>query len=199
MGDSLAAGFGATDAKHTLGARLARGVARHTRRSVTLRTVAVVGDETSMLAAQLDRLPAGYIPDVAVLVVGSNDIAHRVSTAESVAHLSSAVRRLRALGAQVVVGTCPDMGMAPAIPQPLRSVGGRASRRLAAAQAKAVTAAGGHPVATGHALRRLFLAHPDRMFSADRFHPSSLGYRRSAKAMLPEVLAAVDASVPEFA
>ncbi|MCZ2403570.1 SGNH/GDSL hydrolase family protein [Paenarthrobacter sp. Z7-10] len=199
MGDSLAAGFGATDAKHTLGARLARGVARHTKRSVTLRTVAVVGDETSMLTAQLDRLPAGYVPDLAVIVIGSNDIASRTSTAESVAHLAGAVRRLRALGAEVVVGTCPDMGMAPAIPQPLRSMGGRASRRLAAAQAKAVTAAGGHPVATGHGLRTLFLAHPERMFSDDRFHPSSLGYRRSAKAMLPAVLAAVDAAVPEFA
>ena len=29
------------------------------------------------------------------------------------------------------------------------------------------------------------------MFSLDRFHPSALGYKRTAKAMLPSVLAAL--------
>jgi len=30
-----------------------------------------------------------------------------------------------------------------------------------------------------------FITNPDEMFSLDKFHPSSLGYRRTAKAMLP--------------
>ncbi|MDQ6741105.1 MAG: hypothetical protein M3021_12300 [Actinomycetota bacterium] len=37
-----------------------------------------------------------------------------------------AVHRLRAMGAEVVVRICPDLGTLPAIPQPLRSFGGRA-------------------------------------------------------------------------
>jgi len=36
-----------------------------------------------------------------------------------------------------------------------------------------------------------FITNPDEMFSLDRFHPSALGYQRTAKAMLPSVLAAL--------
>ena len=35
------------------------------------------------------------------------------------------------------------------------------------------------------------MTNPDEMFSLDRFHPSPLGYKRTAKAMLPSVLAAL--------
>jgi hypothetical protein len=36
-----------------------------------------------------------------------------------------------------------------------------------------------------------FITQPDEMFALDRFHPSGAGYRRTAKAMLPSVLAAL--------
>ena len=44
----------------------------------------------------------------------------------------------------------------------------------------------------------VFAERPDEMFSVDRFHPSAHGYKRTAKAMLPSVLAAlgVVADVP---
>ena len=103
-------------------------------RSVRLRTAAVVGSESSMLAAQLASLPATYVPDVAVIVVGGNDVTHRVPVAESVRHLVAAVDDLRARGAEVVVGTCPDLGALRPVPQPLRALGSRASRQLAEAQ-----------------------------------------------------------------
>ncbi|MDQ6741104.1 MAG: hypothetical protein M3021_12295 [Actinomycetota bacterium] len=38
----------------------------------------------------------------------------------------------------------------------------------------------------------MFLARPQEMFAEDRFHPSNLGYRRSAKALLPALLEALD-------
>ena len=43
-----------------------------------------------------------------------------------------------------------------------------------------------------------FYTLPEEMFSLDRFHPSAHGYKRTAKAMLPSVLAAlgVVADVP---
>ncbi|MDQ6754988.1 MAG: SGNH/GDSL hydrolase family protein [Actinomycetota bacterium] len=196
VGDSIAAGLGASKPKHTLGARLARGLAAERQRSVQLRTTAVVGSESSMLAAQLDSLPLGYRPDVVVIVVGGNDVMHRVRTAQAAAHLGAAVRRLRALGAEVVVGTCPDLGALPVVPQPLRSLGRRASRRLAAAQVRAVQGAGGHPVSLVRALGPMYLDRPEDMFAEDRFHPSSLGYRRAAKALLPDVLAAAGSPAP---
>ncbi|MCU1573073.1 MAG: family lipase [Micrococcaceae bacterium] len=193
-GDSVAAGFGAAKRKHTLGVRLAKGVARRTGRSVELLSVAVVGAESTMLAAQLDGLPPAYRPDVALIVIGGNDVAHRVKPGQAAADLGAAVGRLRGLGAEVVVGTCPDLGTLPAVPQPLRRLGGRASHRLAAAQQKAVLAAGGRPVPLGGAVAALFLARPVEMFAQDKFHPSSLGYRRSAEALLPAVVKAVQAT-----
>lgn len=191
LGDSIAAGLGAERRKDTLGARLAKGLARRARRPVRLRTAAVVGSESSFLAAQLDALPDDYRPDVAVVVVGGNDITHRVPVAVSVAHLEAAIARLHALGARVVVGTCPDLGALRPVPQPLRALGSRLSRQLAAAQAAAALRAGARAVSLRRAVGPFFVTQPDEMFSLDRFHPSALGYRRTAEALLPPLVDAL--------
>lgn len=191
LGDSIAAGLGAERAKHTLGGRLARGVAKRAGRSVRLRTAAVVGSESSMLATQLASLPGSYRPDVAVIVVGGNDVTHRVPVADSVRHLVEAVDHLRALGCEVVVGTCPDLGALRAVPQPLRALGSRASRQLATAQRAAALAHGARVVSLAHVVGPFFVTSPEEMFSLDRFHPSARGYKRTAKAVLPSVLAAL--------
>ena len=119
LGDSIAAGLGAEKPKHTLGAQLARRTARDTRRAVRLHTAAYVGSETSMLRAQLAALPAGYRADVAVIVVGGNDVTHRVKTSESVRHLREAVtslqgRRDRGGGGHLPGPRCPHRGAATA-------------------------------------------------------------------------------------
>lgn len=191
LGDSIAAGLGAGKPKHTLGAQLARRVARHSNRAVRLHTAAHVGAESSMLRAQLAALPAGYSADVAVIVVGGNDVTHRVRTATCRGHLAEAVLSLRERGTEVVVGTCPDLGTLEAVPQPLRTLGGIASRQLATAQREVVTELGGRAVSLADVVGPFFIAQPEEMFAIDRFHPSSAGYRRTAKAMLPSVLAAL--------
>lgn len=186
FGDSIAAGLGAERRKDTLGARLARVE----RRPVRLRTAAVVGAESSMLRSQIDGLPAGYRPDVAVIVVGGNDVTHPVPVSTSVAHLDEAIGRLQDLGAAVVVGTCPDLGSLRPVPQPLRALGARLSRHLADAQAEAVARRNARAVSLRRAVGPFFVTQPDEMFSLDRFHPSALGYRRTAEALLPAVRAA---------
>ena len=191
LGDSIAAGLGADHPKHTLGGGLARGIAKRAHRSVRLRTTAVVGSESSELAAQLASLPTSYRPDVAVIVVGGNDVTHRVAVSESVRHLGEAIAALRERGAEVVVGTCPDLGALRPVPQPLRALGSRASRQLAQAQRGAALAGGARAVSLAHVVGPFFITNPDEMFSLDRFHPSTHGYKRTAKAMLPSVLAAL--------
>jgi lysophospholipase L1-like esterase len=191
LGDSIAAGLGADIRKETLGGRLSKALAKTLHRSVRLRTGAVVGSESSMLGGQIDALPADYVADVAVIVVGGNDVTHRVPVADSVKHLEEAIARLRERGTAVVVGTCPDLGALRPVPQPLRALGSRASRQLAAAQAAAAVRAGAHAVSLAEVVGPFFITNPDEMFSLDRFHPSALGYKRTAKAMLPSVLAAL--------
>ncbi|WP_110183115.1 SGNH/GDSL hydrolase family protein [Nocardioides solisilvae] len=191
LGDSIAAGLGAEDPQHTLGGQLARRLARRTRRTVRLHTAARVGAETSMLRAQLADLPPGYRPDVAVVVVGGNDVTHRVRVATSRAQLGEAIEALHGLGAGVVVGTCPDLGTLRAVPQPLRSLGSLASRQLAHAQREVALSSGAWAVSLSDVVGPFFLAQPDAMFAIDRFHPSEAGYRRTAKALLPSVVAAL--------
>jgi lysophospholipase L1-like esterase len=190
LGDSIAAGLGAESPRQTLGAHLAKRLAKKTRRAVRLHTAAEVGAETSMVRTQLARLPTGYRPDVAVIIVGGNDVTHRLRISTSVVQLAEAVRALQDIGCEVVVGTCPDLSALPSVPQPLRALAGRSSRQLAEAQRKVVTAAGARAVALDQVAGPFFIAQPDKMFATDRFHPSGAGYRRTAKALLPNVLAA---------
>jgi lysophospholipase L1-like esterase len=194
LGDSIAAGLGAERRKDTLGARVARGLAKRLQRPVRLRTAAVVGSESSALADQLAGLPDTYRPDVAIIVVGGNDVTHRVPVAVSVDHLEHAIGLLRGRGAEVIVGTCPDLGTLRPVPQPLRALGSRMSRQLAAAQAAAATRNGAHAVSLSRVVGPFFITNPDEMFSLDRFHPSALGYKRTAKALVPSILTALGES-----
>ena len=186
------AGLGADRRKDTLGARLAKGLAGRLGQPVRLRTAAIVGSESSALAEQIDGLPERYVADVAVIVVGGNDVTHRIPVSVSAGHLRTAIMRLRARGIPVVVGTCPDLGALRPVPQPLRILGSQMSRQLAAAQAAIAEKSGATAVSLRSAVGRVFFEQPDEMFGVDRFHPSALGYRRTAEALLPVVVAAVE-------
>ena len=195
LGDSSAAGYGVTESARTVGALLASGLAEAAGSPVRLHNVAKVGGQSSDLGWQLERVlacgPDGKAPHVAVIMIGANDVTHRVKVAESVRFLGDAVRRLRATGTEVVVGTCPDLGTIRPVAQPLRRLARRWSRQLAAAQTIEVVSAGGRTVSLGSLLGPEFDARPEDMFGPDRFHPSAEGYATAAMALLPSVAAAI--------
>ena len=190
LGDSSAAGYGVDRVEETPGAVLASGLAERADRRVHLRAFAVVGARSSDLPGQVERA-LGTRPDVAVILIGVNDVTHQVLPAQSVRHLAEAVRRLREAGAEVVVGTCPDLGTIQPIAPPLRQVARAWSRRLATAQTIAVVEAGGRTVSLGTILGPEFAAAPALLFGPDRFHPSADGYRSLADVILPTLLAAI--------
>ena len=193
LGDSTAKGMGADDAHETVGAIIATATAAITGRPVELRNVAAVGAVSCDLDAQLDRaLEEVPRPDLALIMVGANDITKSVARAVSVRHLSTTVSRLREADAEVVVATCPDLGVVEPLPQPLRLLVRRWSRDLAAAQTVAVIEQGGRTVSLGDLLGEEFRATPQVLFSKDRFHPSAAGYARAASAILPSVLDALE-------
>ena len=196
LGDSSAVGYGVDDVEQTPGARLASGLAEAADRRVYLRALCAVGAQSCDLADQID-LALPNDPDVAVLLIGANDVTHRVRPSESVRLLELGVRRLRDAGVDVVVGTCPDLGTIEPIAPPLRQVARSWSRRLAAAQTIAVVEAGGRTVSLGSILGPEFAASPSVLFGPDQFHPSAAGYASLASVLLPSVLAAVGATRPE--
>ncbi|MBD3944224.1 SGNH/GDSL hydrolase family protein [Nocardioides ganghwensis] len=191
LGDSSAAGYGVDRVEDTTGAHLATGVAAQADRRVHLRSFAVVGAQSSALAEQVDAA-LGTHPDLAVVLIGANDVTHTVLPSASVRHLAEGVRRLREAGVAVVVGTCPDLGTIRPIPPPLKQVAREWSRRLAAAQTITVVENGGRSVSLGDILGPEFDAAPAVLFGPDRFHPSADGYKQLASVLIPSCLAALD-------
>jgi lysophospholipase L1-like esterase len=189
LGDSSAAGYGADRPRDTPAAQLAIGISAAARRPVHVTNVAVVGAESRDLPEQLERL-GGAHPDVALIMIGANDVTERTKPAEPVRHLANAVRLLRGRGSEVIVGTCPDLGTIRPLPQPLRWYARRLSRQMAAAQTVAVVGAGGRTVSLGDLLGPLFATRQE-LFAADRFHPSAAGYAEASKAILPSMLDAL--------
>lgn len=187
LGDASALGVGVDDVEHTLGGQLARLLAAgQSPRRVELWSVAVAHSESADLATQVARALVGSHPDVAVILVGANDIVRLRRPSESAVHLGTAVRRLRDAGVAPVVGTCPDLGALRAFAPPLRQLLGLYGRRLARRQAMTVRAAGGVPVDLGAKTGAVFRADAGTLCS-DGFHPSADGYRVWAHTLLPAV------------
>jgi len=189
LGDSAAAGYGMQEPLDTPPAMLASGLSHIAGRPVRVFSAARVGGQSADLQGQVDK-GLEHRPDVAVLVVGVNDVTHTVRPTESVRLLEAAVRRLRDANVEVVVGTCPDMGTIGPVAQPLRELARRWSRRLAAAQTIAAVEAGARSVSLGSLLGPSFALAPGELFGPDRFHPSVAGYASMVTALLPSVAAA---------
>jgi lysophospholipase L1-like esterase len=189
LGDSLAAGYGVSHLRETSAARIAVGISAAARRPVRVVNAAFVGAESPDLAKQVENLGEQRL-DLAVIIVGANDVTHRIKPADSVRYLEQAVRGLTERGVEVVVGTCPDLGAIRPLAQPLRAYARRLSRNLAAAQTIAVVQAGGRTVSLGDLLGPLFADSPD-FFAEDQFHPNAAGYAAAAEAMLPSCLDAL--------
>lgn len=187
VGDSIAWGQGAGLAEERLAPRLVQGLADHGVPAVD-RVFAVPGARSADLAAQVSAALV-WAPDVTLVVIGANDLTHFVPSDEAAADLTSAVRRLRAAGGEVVVAPAPDLGMVERVPPSLRPLARTASEELRRLQTHGVLELGAR-VADGDAATSREFAADRRLFSADRFHPSSAGYAVIATALLPEVLAA---------
>jgi lysophospholipase L1-like esterase len=185
LGDSIAFGTGALRVEDTLGRRLATALATDGF-DVDLHVVAVPGAVSRDLAAQVRRATP-LEADVAVIVIGANDLARFVPPAQAAASLNGAVTALRGAGTDVVVVPAPDMSSVPFVPPAFRAAVRAASQQLQRHQAAAVEAAGGH-LAAVHDVGTAFAGDPS-LFSADRFHPSSAGYAAIAAALTPAVMA----------
>lgn len=189
LGDSIAWGQGASRPDERLGPRLeaalrGRGV------DVTHRVFAVPGARTRDLAAQVGQV-VPWRPDVALVVIGANDLTHREPAEVAARLLGEAVRTLRSAGAEVVVAPAPDLGAVPHVPVSLRAAVRAASDHLRGLQSAAVRAEGGHVADAEGRTSAAFAADPS-MFSADRFHPSSAGYAVIADALLPTLAGVVE-------
>ena len=182
LGDSIAWGQGAARERDRLGSRLTEGL---TMRGfdVEARVFAVRGARSCDLAAQVGRAST-WKPALAVVVIGANDLTHLTPVDQAAQDLAQTVRRLRAVGAEVVVAPAPDLSAVPHVPVALRTAVRAAGEFLRQRQETAVLAEGGRIADPDQRASRAFAADPS-LFSADRFHPSSAGYAVIADSLLP--------------
>ncbi len=190
LGDSTAAGVGASSVDMTLPRQVATRLATRLGRPVHVTGLAVSG---ARVADVLDRQVgsvAAADPDVVVISVGSNDVTHLTSARDFRRRYDAVLDRLPKAARVVLLGV-PDLGAPPRLAQPLRSVAGARGgtldavvRSLAAERGAGYVDIAGE---TGPAFRR----HPGRYFAADRYHPDDDGYRLWADATVPVVASVV--------
>lgn len=194
VGDSSAAGVGAAHQDEALARPLARSVAEtggfRVRWQLVARSGATSRDALLLLK---DERPARA--DVAVVMLGVNDITHRIPVARALSHKAELVDWLRSdrgVG-EVVFCELPPMERFPALPQPLAWYCGLAAHRVNRAQADwASRRPGVRHVNMDGVMRAGLFAH-------DGFHPGPELYARIARRLADHVCAlssAVRASRP---
>ena len=188
LGDSIAFGTGASRPADALGPRLVAALASADVEA-DLRVLAVPGARSADLGRQVRRAVT-WRPDVAVVVIGANDLTHLVPPQEAAADLHAAVRALRGVQAEVVLAPAPDLSAVPHVPPAMRALVAAGSRALRQAQVRVTVREGGRVADLDGATSAAFAADAS-LFAADRFHPSSAGYAVIAAALAPEVVAAV--------
>lgn len=194
LGDSTAAGVGATSAAGAIPWRVAEALGR----PVELTSLAVSGDRVADVVA--DQLPAvaALEPDVVLVSIGANDVVHLTSKGSFRSTYRTLLDGLPD-GILVVLLGVPDMGAPPRLAQPLRAIAGHRGRTLDGVtrqvaedhDAVYVDIAG----ETGPTMR----SDTARYFAADRYHPSDDGYALWAEAVLDRLVPALRAHAGEGA
>jgi len=177
LGDSTMVGYGMPIADDTPSSQIGLGLSHILDAPIDIRNEAAVGALSRDLNAQIDNA-MDHRPQLAMILVGANDITHQVPAKKAARQLAAAVARLRGMGAEVVVGSVPDFGTVKPLPMPLRTVCRYWSRHLARRQTVASVTAGARVVSMADLLEPLFLLKGDALFGEDRFHPSADGYAR---------------------
>lgn len=193
LGDSTAAGVGASSPATTVGGQLAARLAAEGHH-VLLEGFGVSGSQAGDLGPQVSRALL-TAPDVAVLLVGANDATHGSAGSRMGEPLAEAIRRLRAAGIPVLLGTCPDLLGPRALSRPLRDLHAAVGRRVAARQAEVASRCGAAAVDLARLTGPAFRADPTTL-SEDRFHPSDRGYALWADALLPALRETVGHRLP---
>jgi lysophospholipase L1-like esterase len=166
VGDSVMAGSGVRDQRHSLTGSYARLLQERLDRDVEWRVHGSIGATS---AAVLERVaPAAPAAHVYLLSMGVNDVAHRVEATTFAENLAAVMRLLRRKSptAAILFGGLPPLDCFPSLPWPLRSVMAERAREL---QEAAVRVTACDERARCHSFPP---AMAREYFAEDGFHPA---------------------------
>ncbi len=191
-GDSSAAGVGARHQNEALALPLARRLAQRLDAAVNWRLLARTGltSESTLAYLKANRVPQA---DIAVVVVGVNDITQQVPLPEALKHRADIAIWLHAHAgvSDVLFPALPEMELFPSLPQPLAWWAGQMAQRNNRAQARWA--------------RRWPLDEPrvqhvpmdgvmrPNLMSADGFHPGPGLYARVVERLVDVICADIQA------
>jgi lysophospholipase L1-like esterase len=192
VGDSSAAGVGARTQDEALAIPLAHNLSRHLGGAVRWQLVAESG-RTSPTLLELLRQSRLRRADVAIVIVGVNDITKEVGLAQALRSRADIAAHLRKQAGvrHVAFAALPEMEILPAVPNPLAWYIGRASRRNNRAQARWARS---QPGCAHVAMDGVVDASA---FCEDGFHPAPALYARVAERLAGHLLEAVERPKPE--
>lgn len=183
LGDSTAAGVGATSPERAVPRRVAAAL----HRPVELTDLAVSGDRVAdVVADQVGHLEALH-PDVVLVSVGANDVVHLTSRADFRATYERIVDSVPHDALLVLLGV-PDMGAPPRFAQPLRAIVALRGRQLDDVARGVARDAGAVYVDIAGKTGPTMRSDTARYFAEDRYHPSDDGYDLWADAVLEQLM-----------
>lgn len=183
LGDSSAAGVGASHQREALSGQLRACLASTLAVPLHWRVVARTGIATGEALALFDEAmpdePEAF--DIALVALGVNDVTALRGVSRWLADVDRVCARLRERHSvkQIIWSGLPPMHRFPALPQPLRMVMGLHARALDRALAA-------HFLRDGEASGRRHIAMPlmpEGAVASDGFHPDPLAYARWAQTL----------------
>lgn len=185
LGDSTAAGVGASSVDATLPRQVATQVSQASGRPIQLLGLAVSGARIADVRdEQVGKVPADA--DIVLISIGSNDVTHVTRKAAFRSTYDEVVSRLPE-GAEVVLLGVPDFGAPPRLAQPLRAATAVRGRTIDGSVADVARANRFGYVDIAAETGPTFRRQPGRMFADDGYHPSDAGYTLWADAVVPVV------------
>jgi len=172
LGESTVAGVGASTHQGALACKTATFLSRLIDRTVNWRAIGRSGITARETLTELAPRLEGTRADVAVIVLGVNDVLHFTSSRRWAREISLLISAIRGScgNIPVVLAGVPQMNHFPALPNPLGFVLGLQSSRL-----DEVTC-GLAASMDGVLYSGVDLKNRQDLFSVDGFHPSAAGY-----------------------
>ncbi|MEQ8205659.1 MAG: SGNH/GDSL hydrolase family protein, partial [Woeseia sp.] len=173
LGDSAAAGVGASDQRDALAGQLVAQLAD--RYTVRWKLSAATGNKTSTVLEGLPRADQEAF-DVAVVSLGVNDVTGGVTLDAFERQQNRLLSELRQrFGVRcIVLSTLPPMHLFPALPQPLRWVLGQRARQFSAVLRRLAEQT------EACSLCEVDISGDETMMAEDGFHPGPPVYKRWA-------------------
>lgn len=183
LGDSTAAGLGASGPEHSYAAVLTQRLGELGWR-VEMTGLGVSGARTADLLDDQLRRARELSPDLIFVGIGANDATHLTNLDNVRADAGELFAALKATGAELVVAGAPDM-RADAFYEPLRSLAGWRGRQVTEAITEAAATLDVPVVPLANLTGPFFASQPEEAYGGDNFHPGDGGYRAWADAIFP--------------